>query len=253
MAFSALECYCLIIGNERSGSTILGSIIDAHPNAVIANETKASQNIWRGLSKESILNEVIENACLNYERGRPSSGYKYQIGNDPSSKELIKVYGDKIWNPATLLLHGDYKLIGNLEKLLESKIKLIAAVRNPFDTISTMHKRSSAPILDRARWYFAHCEAISSLQERLPSSTLTLSYHESLIKDPIGEIGRICNFLDLYCDANYLKNTSEFLFKRPTNRSSEISWKPEEINEILAGINRHSFLANYRNSAPNCN
>ncbi|MDC3049077.1 hypothetical protein OA162_05180, partial [Synechococcus sp. AH-736-A19] len=77
MSFPDIEGYCLIVGNARSGTTIIGSVIDAHPNAVIANETKASASFWEGLSRESILNEVMENARLNYESNRISSGYEY--------------------------------------------------------------------------------------------------------------------------------------------------------------------------------
>jgi hypothetical protein len=34
--------FALVVGNARSGTTIVGSIIDCHPNMLCANETRAS-------------------------------------------------------------------------------------------------------------------------------------------------------------------------------------------------------------------
>jgi hypothetical protein len=39
----------LILGNARSGSTILGAVLDAHPNMVVANEKLESFHPWYGL------------------------------------------------------------------------------------------------------------------------------------------------------------------------------------------------------------
>ncbi|MDC3049002.1 sulfotransferase domain-containing protein, partial [Synechococcus sp. AH-736-A19] len=73
---------------------------------------------------------------------------------------------------------------------------------------------------------------------------------ELLIEDPVEEIGRICRFLGLCAEEEYFKKTSSFIFKKPTNPSSEIAWKANEIDLILQGINRFPFLANYQNAAP---
>jgi hypothetical protein len=53
--FSSLKAFLLIIGNARSVSTVLGSIINTHPNALIANETQLSGNLWNSATRESIL------------------------------------------------------------------------------------------------------------------------------------------------------------------------------------------------------
>lgn len=38
----AARCFVLIVGNARSGSTLLGAVLDGHPEAVVANESYSS-------------------------------------------------------------------------------------------------------------------------------------------------------------------------------------------------------------------
>ena len=248
--FCDFKSFCLIIGNSRSGSTILGSIVDAHPNAIIANETMASQVFWRGLSKSDILGEIIENSSANFKSGRQSEEYQYQIGAAPGSKSAVSVYGDKIWNPATLLLHGDYDLISGLEKTLEAKVVLIASIRNPFDTIATMHKRSKAPIEDRIRWFFMHCDALAAIEAKMTKSSFLISYHEQLIDCPDEEISRISRALMLPLDHQHLKNVDRLLYRRPSNSRSSIEWTMAEVDEILERMQRFPFLSVYENHTP---
>ena len=249
-SFCDFKSFCLIIGNSRSGSTILGSIVDAHPNAIVANETMASQVFWRGLSKSDILGEIIENSSANFQSGRQSEEYQYQIGAAPDSKSAVYVYGDKIWNPATLLLHGDYDLISGLEKTLEAKVVLIASIRNPFDTIATMHKRSKAPIEDRIRWFFMHCDALAAIEAKMIKSNFLISYHEQLIDCPDEEISRISRALMLPFDHQHLKNVDRLLYRRPSNSRSSIEWTMAEVDQILERMQRFPFLSIYENHTP---
>ena len=244
------KSFCLVIGNSRSGSTILGSIVDAHPNAVVANETMASQSFWRGMSKGDILREIIENSSANYRSGRQSEDYQYQIGASPESKSSVCVYGDKIWNPATLLLHGDYHLVSSLENRLAARVVLIASIRNPFDTIATMHRRSQAPIKDRIRWFFMHCEALAALEEKTIEPNYLISYHEHLIDCPDEEISRICRALRLPLDHQHLENVKRLLYKRPKQSGAAIDWTVADVEDVLERMQRFPFLSLYEDQTP---
>ena len=125
--FASVQTLLLIIGNARSGSTLVGSVIDAHPQAVIANETTASATFWRDTSRATILGEIQENSRRNRESGRQSEGYTYQVKKETDSGRSLTVMGDKIWNPATLLLHGDHRLLDRLHEMLGIPIKIVHA------------------------------------------------------------------------------------------------------------------------------
>jgi len=110
--------FVLIVGNPRSGSTLLGAAIDAHPLAVVANETEGSVNLWRTLPGPEILRTIYERARANAATGRLSEGYRYQIGPAPDVKPDIRLVGDKTWNPTILTLHGNPGLLPSLEERL---------------------------------------------------------------------------------------------------------------------------------------
>ena len=235
----------LVVGNARSGSTLLGAVLDGHPNVVVANETTASATFWRGFDRERILAEILDNSEANAAIDRPSEGYAYQVGLPPSQKTDLRVVGDKIWNPATLLLHGDHGLIPSLEERLGVPVLIIHAMRNPFDTISTMHRRSGASVANRTRWYFMHCEAAVAIGERVASDRFLACHHEDLLAAPGPEIDRLCRFLGVPADAGHIDAVADKLFSTPRSTRHSVTWQPAEIAAVHAGIARFPCLARY--------
>lgn len=138
----------LIVGNARSGTTIVGSIVDSHPHMICANESVGSSKFWRGLSRGEIIADIVANSAANYSSGRLSEGYEYRIQTPPKIDDEIDIIADKIWNPALLILAGKRNLIATLSDLLQCTVLLVHCVRNPFDVIATMHRRSGATLED---------------------------------------------------------------------------------------------------------
>lgn len=243
-AYHSLQCFALIVGNARTGSTLLGSIIDAHPRAVVANESAASASFWRDLDRGRILAEIMENSRRNAAAGRPSEGYHYRIDAVEATGDLL-VVGDKVWNPATLLLHGDHGLIPRLAAALGVPVRIIHAIRDPLDTIATMHARSGAPVPDRIRWYFMHCDAAQAIRNRMPPDAFLDTYHEDLLADPDAEIARLCRFLGLPPDVRHLAGVKRLLFAEPRRTRSSVEWSSADRAEIAARSQAFDFLARY--------
>lgn len=243
--FSKLNNFILIVGNARSGSTLLGSIIDAHPKAIIANETSASAHFWRGLSRHEILTEIFLNSETNRSQGRFSEGYNYSIQQNETDDLNVSVMGDKIWNPATLLLHGNYSLLKNLEKTIGAPIKIIHAIRNPFDVIATMHFRSKAPIADRILWYFIHCDAVCAISENCPDSEFLNVHHEELIKSPDKTIKDICSLINTNPDTHHIESCKKLLFAKSKQTRFNVNWQKKDINNIIDKMSQYAFLQDY--------
>jgi hypothetical protein len=243
-AYHSLQSFVLIVGNARTGSSLLGAIIDAHPLAVVANESAASANFWRDLDRGTILAEIVENSRRNAAAGRPSGGYHYRIDAVDATSDLL-VVGDKVWNPATLLLHGDHGLILRLAAVLEVPVRIIHAIRDPLDTIATMHARSGAPLPDRIRWYFMHCDAAQAIRNRMPPDAFLDAHHEDLLADPDAEIARLCRFLGLPLDVRHLAGVKRLLFAEPHRTRSNVDWNSADRAEIAARSQTFDFLARY--------
>lgn len=245
-----VRCFVLVVGNARSGSTLLGAAIDGHPRAIVANESGDSMTLWRGLRRDEVLNRVMARAAENAASERSSTGYRYQIGPPPGGKQDVLVVGDKTWNPTLLLLHGNPTLLSSLEERLGVPVRLVYAIRDPFDVIATMHRRSGMSVRDRSRWYFMHCEAAEALRERLPRESFLESHHADLVADPSGELGRIGGFLGLPRDDTHVSAVQALLFGQPRRTAESIPWTAADVAAIVARMAEFECLSRYRCEPP---
>ncbi len=245
MEFEAIEKFLLIVGNARSGTTLFGALIDAHPAAMVAQESRSSGEFWRGRTRSDILAEIRDYSERSRTHGLRWEGYNYGRGS-ASKKREVRVVGDKIWNPALLLLQGDYGLLPQLEETVGAEVVLLHGVRDPLDAISTMAKRSGAPVEDRIPWYFAHCEAILALEERLPPGRLRTVTLESLVASPQSELRSLCQWLGLEPEDEYLTACAERMFQQPRKTREEVTWSPEALREVEARAAIFPFLQEYR-------
>ena len=195
--------------------------------------------------RHDILNEIYENSENNRIHGRLSEGYDYSIKQGALDEPDILVMGDKVWNPATLLLHGDYSLLPRLECLLGVQIKLIHAIRNPFDVIATMHFRSKAPIPDRIRWYFMHCDAACAIYDHCQDTHYINVYHEKLVSSPDTTITEICTFIEADAHVYPIEATKSVLFDKPKQTRFNLAWDKKDIEEVVSRMSRYDFLQKY--------
>jgi len=181
-------------------------------------------NFWGGVDRTTIVQEFLDNIEVDATQGRPAADYHYQTKLPPFQKAEIRIVGDKIWNPATLMLHGNHSQILSLEKRLGVPLRIIHAIRNPLDTIATTRSRSDAPVSNHIRWYFMHCKATEALRERLPSDLYLDSHHEDLLRDPGQEISRLCQFLGVQTVEDHIAAASAELFTSARKTRDSIAW-----------------------------
>jgi hypothetical protein len=244
--FDRLSGFCLIVGNARSGSTLAGSLLDAHPRICIANEAPSSQRLWRGVERDALLAELVETSRHQAAEGRVSEGYGYAVpGLHHGGGADLRVVGDKVWNPATLLLHGDPGLLKHLEACVGVPLYLIHAVRNPFDAIGTMHRRSGASLADRARWFFMHCDAVAAIRARWPAERYLDLRHEDLVVAPNACLTRLCAFLGQDAPSDYLDACARFVFATPRRTRGEAPWEDALRDEVERRMLEFEFLAGY--------
>ena len=57
--YQDIEKYCMFIGYPRSGHSLVGSLLDAHPYMLIAHELDALRYIQVGFSKKQLYHLII--------------------------------------------------------------------------------------------------------------------------------------------------------------------------------------------------
>lgn len=79
--FKDLERFSVFLGYPYSGTSLMGSLLDAHPNAVIAHEMNFLRYFRLGFSREQIYQLILRNAQETAQEGRFQSGYTYAVPN----------------------------------------------------------------------------------------------------------------------------------------------------------------------------
>ncbi len=236
--------FALIVGNARSGTTIVGAIIDSHSKMLCANESSASGVFWRGMDRPQILDNIIDNCRHNLANQRPSEGYLYGINTCDKNAQDVEVIADKIWNPALLLLAGQRNLLTSLQDRTGAETVLVHCVRNPFDVIATMHRRSGAALRDRLGWYAMHCEAIQMIIDR-DEKPIHLLRHEDLSERPVQISRELFEWLGYPTSEAHLKDIQSRVLPKPRQTRLEVEWSDELIQAVDGLTDRYAFLRGY--------
>eukprot|EP00795_Rhopilema_esculentum_P006182 gene6182-11581_t len=148
--YSQVKFFVLFIGYSRSGSTLLGSLLDAHPNVIVANEygvgDKLSTFTAAKKNRNYLFNQLYNNsqwyATKSYRSSTYRGVYNYHVPKQWQGKYncSIQVIGDKkaVQSVRTFSDEEGDQRLNELGRIVKVPIKFVHIHRNPFDTIATM-------------------------------------------------------------------------------------------------------------------
>lgn len=258
--FAQVRRFCLFVGPSRSGTTLVGSLLDAHPNACIATELDALGYLRRGYSRGQLFVLLRANAATNARRGNEWTGYRYRVpGQWQGRSQRLQVVGDKkaAYTLSTLLGDGQpspeearpgisFELIDRVRKVAAVPIRFLHIVRNPFDVIASKHQRDPRVGLQaRANHHFSRAAALSALRDGLSPHEFLDVHLEALITDPRRELARLCDFLDLEPSEGYLDACASVVAPSPNRQRDSIDWPREMVARMEAQMREQPHLADY--------
>lgn len=250
--FRDLQHYCLFLGHARSGGTLLGALLDAHPNAVIADEVDIFPYIAAGFEREQVFHILLERSQRHatyghVKAGRDEKQYSYYVpGAWQGRYEKLLVIGNRKAGITTQHLGSDPRGLESLQAMLgDICIKLIVSVRNPYDTISTMSIRSGRDLESWTARYFANSATIRQLRNTVAPENMLELRHEELLRDPGSHLQKMCRFLALPAPESYLRACSAILYRSPAASRQKVAWSPELIRKVQAQIKQYPFLEGY--------
>jgi hypothetical protein len=251
--YKELQTFLFFLGYPRSGSSILGSIIDAHENCIVSHELNVLKYIEKRYSRDQIFFMIEKNSQLFTKKNRLSSGYPGIVPDqNNSSAASLKLIGDKKAGGTALLLERNKNLLAQLKHSIGLDIKCIHIVRNPFDMITTQayggnekRKEISAKDLDKA--ILLCFSKFSTTSEIIKSGELTIYTlkHENLLEKPQEELKSLFTWLGLDVSLPYLTACEKLLFKNPHQSRLKYKWSEEEKNRVMNKINKFDFLKGY--------
>ena len=245
-AFDGLEVYCTFIGYPRSGHSIMGSLLDAHPNVIIAHELDALRFLEAGFSNRQLYFLLLENSRLFTQHGRKWGGYSYAVpGQRQGEFTQLRVIGDNKGGRTTTRIGRDWRLLAKLRDTVRLKHRFVHVIRNPFDNIATLAMRQTRGDVARAiEQYFFMCRTNQRLRQELGSQVKDL-HHEEFLSDPVAWLGRLCEFVGVVADQPYSAACSDIVYRIPHKSRHEVAW-PRGTREVVdREKEKYEFLRGY--------
>ena len=247
--FDEVETYCMFIGYSRSGHSLLGSLVDAHPDAVIAHELDALRYFHLGFAKKQIYSLIIDKEQSFARDGcRAKDDHDYAVPNQWQGRyRELRVIGSKKGALTTRRLGDHPALLDRMRRRLGTKLRVIHVVRNPYDNIATMYRRKAgrSPLDQRVDYYFSLCRTVAELKQRLDPAEVIDIRHEDVVSDPTTSLKRLGAFLDLEMTTAYLQDCASIVFPSPRRTRDASPWTDELVTRVDREAASFGFLGGY--------
>lgn len=247
--------FVLFVGYPRSGHSLVGALLDAHPEMAIAHELDVLRFRAAGFSRDQVLLLIAENSRRLGRLGRRWGRHDYAVpGASQGSWRRLAVIGDKKGGETTRRLAVDPAALEGLTGFLALPVRFIHVVRDPADNISTMFLRQHTPDgkdgLRMAIDYFrALARANAALLQRLGPDRCMTVWHEDFVADPGGQLTRLCRFLGVEAEEDYLRAAAGLVAPAPRRSRIEVEW-PQGHRRLLERIMAESpFLQRYADAS----
>jgi hypothetical protein len=250
--FASLERFVLFVGYPRSGHSLIGSLLDAHPEAIVAHELHVLRYLRYGFSREQIFALLLERSAEQASAGRSFTGYDYVVPDQWQGRfTRLRVIGDKRGGTTIRKLSSRPHLLPKLERVIGLPVHYVHVVRNPWDNVATIFRRGeSRDLAEACEHYLSMVRGVQRFRERVPASAVLDVYHERFVAQPREELVRLCRFVGLEADDGYLEACAKLVWTRPNRTRDQIAWPAEVRDRIARACDEVPFLRAYAAEAP---
>lgn len=248
--FNDVRSLCLFVGHNKSGTSMLGSLLDAHPNVILADEVGALDYVSLGFKREQVFHLLLKGSRRELLKGRVTARrlkpYSYLVPHQWQGRYTnLQVIGDGKAGTSTRQFAENPQLLSNLLSVMNGiDVKLIQVIRNPFDVISVMMVRGQRTFENSINHYFTSCENLIGLRRKMRANLIAV-YYENLVTYPKENLVRICNFLGVEPHNEYVQACSGILHDKPDRHRHMVDWTPEWIRIVEENLARYDFLQGY--------
>jgi len=270
-----VEKLVIFVGYQRSGHSIIGSMMDAHPNMVISHEyflvprcvDSARDKFPK--NKSAIFNALYDssyNAATSGWRSEKNTfkGYNLRVPTPwQGAFTHLRVIGDKGGGATSMVFSRNYQSAKEcLQAIMDIvKVPLIFfhVVRNPYDMIATevlwyrkqfnmraenltVAKPDDRDVKVHAHRLFSRATGVT----RVMKLTKVIEIHaDEFVADPRKTVRGICSALSLPCPEQYVEACYEKTFRKASKSRYNMKWSPDLLQYIENKMKDFSFFSRY--------
>jgi len=255
--FTHIKNYVFFIGYPRSGHSLIGSLLDAHPEMVISNELNSLYFFQKNYFRYQIFYFILRNSMNHAKVGRSNSDYNYIVPEQWQGRyNKLVCIGDKKGGKSSAILgeNNSLNLLNKIENISQAKLKIIHVIRNPFDNVSTMIMRqvnkngeelSEKLVEKKIASFLDKANANAKLLSLRPNEIYNV-HLEDFIKNPQKELKRICDFLNIDISEKYLNDCASIVWnKTNSSRNNMPLWTDERKQQFYNSFQDYEFLKRY--------
>lgn len=242
-----IRSFLMFIGFGRSGHSIVGQVVNAHPNALVADEAPLFDDIGVSFSVDEAI-RYLKARDKKFARRK----YRKGSGRDFRFRALYQGY---VTLPSVLGFskagYTSRKIAENpdipstLEQNLEIRPRFICIVRNPFDMIASGMRRREANFEEICANFEAAAVYLESSLQTLQGYSVLKLRQEDFLMDPETELERMFSFLELPTSSDFKKSISDGLFASPDKSRSRVPEIAQNRSRIERLIQAHEFFRGY--------
>jgi hypothetical protein len=247
--FESIERYCMFIGYPRSGHTLVGALLDAHPETAIGFEQAAMMHVEARFDRDRLYQMLLDSVHEGGEHRWVSGEYTYHVpGQWQGRFERLRVVGDKQAEGATLRIRARPHILRRLFARVH-RPGLVHIIRNPFDNITTIATRAARGgelDLDAAATrYFQLCETVQWIMEQVPPDQRIAIRHEDFVARPQSGLKDICTFFGLDAPQGWLNDCASIVRASPNPSRFRVSWSEHRKQAVNERLSAFEYLAGY--------
>ena len=273
-----VKLFVLFIGYPRSGHSVIGSVIDGHPEAIMAHEYKlfgkcSEFNPQSTLfeRKADIFNDLYRASVFSSYGGwrsnsTTSKGYNLHMTEWHGRFTTLNVIGDKSGGDTAKYFSQNYTTMETCYRQLLTTIQIpvlfIHVVRNPFDMIATgiVRKKTGSEDMRRMLSNGQKIEIPSENYDTMITRIFHLAdavmrvkkfanvleiFQEEYVKNPRYYVKLICASLHLSCTKEYIDNCVKKAYKETTRSRDLLVWPPDIKKRIRDEAKKYPFFSTY--------
>jgi hypothetical protein len=247
--FQDLETFAMFLGYPRSGHSLIGALLDAHPDVIMAHELDVLRYVAQGCSRAEVFARILENSRAAREGGRQWGDYCYVVpGQWQGRFRTLRVVGDKKGGGSLRRLRSDPHLLERLRETVGLEVKFVHVVRNPYDNIGSMARHRAArgaPLEKCVESYFTRCRTFAEVRQRIADRDLFEIRYESFVAEPRARLRELCRFLGVEAPDDYLGACASIVHGSPHRSRDEVSWTEAQVGPVREHMSEYPFLKGY--------
>ncbi len=233
-----IESWCVFVGHPRSGHSLVGSLVDAQPDAIIAHELDLLGLVEAGHDDRRLLAAACEERAAWFRQRDGRWGeHEYLVeGGWQGRVRRRRLVGDKKGGRTTLRLRRDPTLLDRLARIVQVPLWVVHVARHPLDNIATMVARRGTTIDQGIDDFLERARTVQGLRERHPAERWVEVDQPSFCRASPEMLDAILQRLLGAPDAGVAAASAALVDPAPRRSRNRVDWKPEQVERVRAGV-----------------